>query len=73
MGTLDEFSRYFATLPEDVKNEDVLKWWHEHKHVYPRLYRMAVDYHTVPCKYLCFHLQMCILLYMYINRYLCRR
>lgn len=49
-GTLDELSRYLSTMPEDVKNEDVLKWWYEHKHVYPNLSRMALDYHTIPCK-----------------------
>jgi hAT family C-terminal dimerisation region len=37
-------------MPEDVKNEDVLHWWYEHKHVYPNLSRMALDYHTIPCK-----------------------
>jgi hypothetical protein len=50
-GEQDELTRYLSTVPEDVKNEDVLKWWYEHKHVYPHLYRMALDYHTVPCKY----------------------
>jgi hypothetical protein len=50
-GALDELARYLASMPEDVKNEDVLKWWYEHKHVYPNLHRMALDYHTVPCKF----------------------
>jgi hypothetical protein len=36
-GTLDELSCYLSTMSEDVKNEDVLKWWYEHKHVYPNL------------------------------------
>ena len=52
-GTADELSRYLSAMPEDVRNEDVLQWWYEHKHVYPNLHRMALDYHTVPCKY-CF-------------------
>jgi hypothetical protein len=37
-GTLDELTHYMLSEPEDVKNEDVLKWWHEHQHVYPHLY-----------------------------------
>lgn len=49
-GSLDELSRYLAAIPEDVKNEDVLKWWYDHKLDYPNLHRMALDYHTVPCK-----------------------
>jgi len=49
-GTLDELTSYLATMPEDVKNEDVLHWWYEHKHVYPNLSRMALDYHAIPCK-----------------------
>jgi hypothetical protein len=49
-GHLDELTRYLCTSPEDVKNEDVLKWWYEHKHVFPHLSRMALDYHTIPCK-----------------------
>jgi len=47
----DEISHYLFSTVEDVKNEDVLKWWHEHKHVFPHLYRMALNYHTVPCKF----------------------
>jgi hypothetical protein len=72
-GTGDELARYLASGPEDVKNEDVLKWWYEHKHVYPNLHRMALDYHTVPCKFCLSFLDMCILLHMYMNRYLRRR
>jgi hypothetical protein len=49
-GVLDELTRYLSTVPEDVKNEDVCMWWYEHKHVYPHLHRMALDYHTIPCK-----------------------
>ena len=57
--TVNELTRYLSTGPEDVKNEDVLKWWFERRHVYPNLSRMALDYHTVPCKW--FHFWMCIL------------
>lgn len=49
-GTFDELTRYLAASPEDVKNENLLQWWVEHKHVYPHLSRMALDYHTVPCE-----------------------
>jgi hypothetical protein len=37
-GTVDELTHYLTTPPEDVKNEDILTWWFEHKHVYPHLY-----------------------------------
>ena len=47
---VDELTRYLSTGPEDVKNEDLLRWWFERRHVYPNLSRMALDYHTVPCK-----------------------
>lgn len=47
-------------MPEDVKNEDVLKWWFERQHIYPNLSRMALDYHTIPCKFF-FYSQMRIL------------
>src|SRR6267154_21545 len=49
---LDKVSRYLYTEIEDVKNEDLLRWWHEHRHVFPHLYQMALDYHTIPCKFL---------------------
>lgn len=49
-GTVDELTRYLSAAPEDVKNEDILNWWYSQKHIYPHLYRMALDYHTVPCK-----------------------
>jgi hypothetical protein len=49
-GTLNELTSYLVTMPEDVKNEDVLHLWYEHKHVYPNLSQMALNYHTIPCK-----------------------
>lgn len=49
-GEFDDLTRYLGNMVEDVKNEDLLRWWYEHKHIYPHLYRMALDYHTVPCK-----------------------
>ena len=27
---------------------DPLKWWHDNRHVYPVLYRMALDYLSIP-------------------------
>jgi hypothetical protein len=36
-GTLNKLSCYLSTMPEDMKNEDILKWWYKHKHVYPNL------------------------------------
>lgn len=44
----DELACYLSTDPEQVK--DVLLWWHEHKAMYPRLSRMALDYLTIPGK-----------------------
>jgi hAT family C-terminal dimerisation region len=53
---LDELTRYLCSETEDIKNEDVLKWWYDHRTVYPHLYRMGLDYHTVPCtSYPSFH------------------
>jgi hypothetical protein len=43
---LDELDRYLATDPELTDN--ALKWWHEHRAMYPRLSRMALDYLTIP-------------------------
>jgi hypothetical protein len=50
VNTIDEVSRYLCAEPEDVSNDDLLMWWHEHRRHYPRLYRMALDYHSIPCK-----------------------
>ena len=38
LGKFDDLTRYLANMPENVKNKDLLKWWYEHKHVYPQLY-----------------------------------
>jgi hypothetical protein len=42
----DEFEKYLSTDPEHV--EDALLWWYEHKHVFPRLHRMALNYLSIP-------------------------
>ena len=44
----DDLDRYLSTDPEDVT--DVLLWWYEHKHAYPHLHRMALDYLSIPGK-----------------------
>jgi hAT family protein len=55
-GVLDELTCYMYFGPNKVKNKDLLKWWHEHQHIYPHLTQMALNYHTVPCK-------LCLLLF----------
>lgn len=42
----DELDRFLGTDPEYVK--DVLVWWFERRHIYPRLSRMALDYLSIP-------------------------
>jgi hypothetical protein len=42
----DELDRFLSTDPEYVK--DVLMWWFERQHIYPRLSRMALDYLSIP-------------------------
>ena len=44
----DELEKYLKGDPEDVQN--ALVWWFEHKNVYPRLSRMALDYLSIPGK-----------------------
>jgi hypothetical protein len=46
MATLDELRLYLSTPPEDVSHP--LRWWYERRLVYPRLYRMALDYLSIP-------------------------
>jgi len=45
----DEFESYLSTN-RDLQVDDGLVWWHERKHIYPRLYRMAMDYLSIPGK-----------------------
>ncbi|KAF4610550.1 hypothetical protein D9613_006531 [Agrocybe pediades] len=42
----DELDQYLSTDPENVK--DALLWWHEKRHTFPKLSRMALDYLSVP-------------------------
>jgi len=50
---MDELARYLSTGRElHVKNG--LLWWFERKHIYPTLYRMAMDYLSIPGKLIYF-------------------
>ena len=42
----NELEKYLSLDTEAAK--DPLLWWFEHKHVYPRLYCMALDYLSIP-------------------------
>lgn len=42
----DELARYLSTDPEYT--DDVLMWWHDHEHQYPKLSRMALDFLSIP-------------------------
>lgn len=55
-----ELNRYLSTDVEHVT--DAITWWHERRHIYPSLSRMAVDYLTIPGK---IFLSSCILLTRY--------
>ena len=43
----DELDTYLS-MPQELDVKDGLRWWHEHKHLYPHLYRMALDYLSIP-------------------------
>ena len=58
-----ELDSYLSTDPEHVT--DALVWWYEHKHVYPRLHRMALDYLSIPGKfYFSFLLQFLLIIFI---------
>ena len=42
----DELMVYLSTRPEPVT--DALQWWYQHRTTYPTLYRMALDYLSIP-------------------------
>ena len=46
---MDELGRFLSIKPENVT--DAVQWWYENRNNYPRLYRMALDYLTIPGKY----------------------
>ncbi|KAF5319422.1 hypothetical protein D9619_008796 [Psilocybe cf. subviscida] len=45
--TKDELDAYLEEKTEK-KVKDLCRWWYEQRATYPRLYRMALDYHTIP-------------------------
>ena len=46
----DELTAYLEEDRERVS--DVLEWWKKKQVVFPRLSRMAVDYHSIPGEFL---------------------
>jgi hypothetical protein len=48
----DELTAYLEEERERVS--DVLEWWKKKQTVFPRLSRMAMDYHCVPGEFLVF-------------------
>jgi hAT family C-terminal dimerisation region len=50
----DEISRYLDAGTEHV--DDPIEWWVDHRDTYPHLFRMALDYLTIPGTFyiLCF-------------------
>jgi hypothetical protein len=52
-GLRDELESFLSTERE-LGVTDGLVWWFERKHIYPRLYRMALDYLSIPGKFLVF-------------------
>lgn len=45
----DELDVYLS-IKRDLEVKDGLRWWYERKHLYPHLYRMALDYLSIPGK-----------------------
>jgi hypothetical protein len=48
-----ELEEFLRKPVENVK--DPLKWWVANRHVYPNLYHMALDYLSIPGKFLILH------------------
>ncbi|OQR83359.1 hypothetical protein ACHHYP_14798 [Achlya hypogyna] len=46
--TLDNEMDRFSMLHQLKKDTDVIKWWASHRAEYPVLYKMAVDYLSIP-------------------------
>ena len=42
----DELEHYLTTDPEQVSN--ICAWWYEQREAYPRLHRVALNYHMIP-------------------------
>ena len=45
----DKLEKYLSTDCE-LHVDDGLLWWHEQKHIYPHLSRIALDYLSIPGK-----------------------
>jgi hypothetical protein len=45
----DEVDLYLSTKIQKDNNFDILKWWKDHQHVYPKLSRLAAYYLSIPC------------------------
>ena len=57
---LDKLDEYLSQAIEKVR--DPIAWWWDHQKVYPRLSAMALDYLSIPSKFL-----LCLMvLYMFI-------
>ena len=52
-GLHDELER-FLSIEREIGVTDGLVWWFERKHIYPHLYWMAMDYLSIPGKFLVF-------------------
>jgi hypothetical protein len=50
VGLADEIARYLSAATEATL--DPLLWWTERKDIYPRLSRMALDYLSIPGKFI---------------------
>ena len=65
----DELKRYLST-PWELNIKDGLSWWFDHKHLYPCLYRMAMDYLSIPGKLFVFAMD-CSLMYISYYSHFC--
>ena len=48
-----ELKDYLSKEPDPtVRDSDVLAWWYQHQGTFPRLYHMALNYHSILGKFL---------------------
>ena len=50
---MDELAAYLADPCEELDDHEVLKWWYNNRHLYPRLHVMALSYLMSPGMYQC--------------------